>query len=100
MEAFLASDTIDIPSLWHQDPVRRRILVALNMDTVVGHVSRFVRRQNTEQLQVCFDPDRAIGSTASIANLVHDKALSGHAEIAYQPCRIRQRVGEGGCGYV
>jgi type III restriction enzyme len=64
VEAFLASNKLDIPSLWHQDPVRRRILIALNMDTVVGHVSRFVQLQNTEQLQVCFDPDQAIGSTA------------------------------------
>ncbi len=66
VEAFLASSKLDIPSLWHQDPVRRRILIALNMDTLVGHVSRFVRRQNTEQLQVCFDPDQAIGSTAGM----------------------------------
>ncbi len=65
-EAFLASDKLDIPGLWHQDPVRRRILIALNMDTVVGHVSCFVRKQNAEQLQVCFDPDQAIGSTASM----------------------------------
>ena len=66
VEAFLTSNTLHIPSLWHQDPVRRRILVALNMDTVVGHISRFVQKQNTEQLQVCFDPDQAIGSTASM----------------------------------
>ena len=66
VETFLTSNTLHIPSLWHQDPVRRRILVALNMDTVVGHINRFVQKQNTEQLQVCFDPDQAIGSTASM----------------------------------
>ena len=66
VEAFLVSSKLDIPSLWHQDPVRRRILIALNMDTLVGHVSRFVRKQNSEQLQVCFDPDQAIGSTAGM----------------------------------
>ena len=66
VEAFLAGDKLNISSLWHQDPVRRRILIALNMDTLVGHVSRFVRQQNSEQLQVCFDPDQAIGSTAAM----------------------------------
>ncbi len=65
-EAFLASNKLVLPSLWHQDPVRRRLLIALNMDTVVGHVSRFVRKQNTEQLQICFDPERATGSTAGM----------------------------------
>ena len=64
VEEFLTSDKLDIPSLWHQDPIRRRILIALNMDTLVGHVSRFVQLQNTEQLQVCFDQDQATGSTA------------------------------------
>ncbi len=41
VEVFLDSDKLDIPSLWHQDPIRKQILFALNMDTVVGHVSRF-----------------------------------------------------------
>lgn len=52
------------PSLWHQDPVRRRILIAMNMDTVVGHVNRFVQLQNTEKLEACFDQENPIGSTA------------------------------------
>ena len=45
VEAFLDSDKLDLPSLWHQDPIRKQILFALNMDTVVGHVSRFVSAQ-------------------------------------------------------
>ncbi len=64
VEQFLASDKLHIPSLWHQDPVRRRILFALNMDTVVGHVSRFVQVQNAERLEACFDQENPIGSTA------------------------------------
>ena len=66
VEQFLESDKLHITNLWHQDPVRRRILIALNMDTVVGHVSRFVQLQNTEKLAVCFDEERPIGSTASM----------------------------------
>lgn len=63
VEEFLTSNNLHIPSLWHQDPMRRRILIALNMDTVVGHVSRFVHLQNTEKLAVCFDQENPIGST-------------------------------------
>lgn len=66
VERFLASDRIDIPSLWHQDPTRRRILIAMNMDTVVEHVSRFVKLQNTEKLAACFDEERPIGTTAAM----------------------------------
>ncbi|MDD2767583.1 MAG: hypothetical protein PHT19_02535 [Methylococcus sp.] len=66
VEQFLASDKLDIPSLWHQDPVRRRILLAMNMDTVVGHLSRFVRLQNTEKLAACFDQEQPIGSTSAM----------------------------------
>lgn len=64
VEVFLDSDKLDIPSLWHQDPIRKQILFALNMDTVVGHVSRFVSAQNTEKLEAIFDELNPIGSTA------------------------------------
>jgi type III restriction enzyme len=64
VEEFLGSDKLDIPSLWHQDPVRRSILIAMNMDTVVGHVNRFVQSQNTEELKALFDQERPIDSTA------------------------------------
>jgi type III restriction enzyme len=64
VEQFLAGDKLQIPSQWHQDPLRRRILLAMNMDTVVGHVSRFVQLQNTEKLAACFDQEHPIGSTA------------------------------------
>lgn len=66
VEAFLASDKLDIPSLWHQDPVRKQILFALNMDTVVGHVNRYVKEQNTEKLAAVFDETQPIGSTAQM----------------------------------
>jgi type III restriction enzyme len=64
VEAFMASDKLDIPSLWHQDPVRKRLLIALNMDMVVSHVNRFVSEQNVEKLEALFDQHQPIGSTA------------------------------------
>lgn len=64
VEQFLESGKLDIPSLWHQDPIRKRLLFALNMDTVVGHVSRFVTQQNVERQEAIFDEHQPIGSTA------------------------------------
>lgn len=63
VDAFLTSDRIDIPSLFHQDPVRRRILIALNIDIVVRHVLRFVTEQNVTALTPVFDEENPIGST-------------------------------------
>lgn len=42
VETFLNSRFVQIPSLFHQDPLRRRILIALNIDTVVQHVRQFI----------------------------------------------------------
>lgn len=64
VESFIDSDKLDIPSLWHQDPKRRRLLFALNMDTVVGHVSRYVTEQNVERQELIFNEHQPIGATA------------------------------------
>jgi len=66
LEAFLTSDKLDIPSLYHQEPIRRRILIGLNLDLVVQHLLRHIRQQNTERLQPVFDEEAPIGSTASM----------------------------------
>jgi len=66
LEAFLASDKLDIPSMYHQEPVRRRILIGLNLDLIVQHLLRHVRQQNTERLQPVFDEEAPIGSTADM----------------------------------
>jgi len=63
VEAFLASDRIDIPSLFHQDPLRRRILLSLHMDAIVQHLMAFVVQQNTVRLEAVFDGERPMGST-------------------------------------
>ncbi len=63
-EEFFASDRLDIPSLYHQDPLRKRILLALNIDTVVQHLLRYVTEQNRERLEPVFDEESPIGSTA------------------------------------
>lgn len=64
VEAFLTSDRLEIPSLFHQDPLRKRILIALNIDLVVQHLLRFVTQQNTTKLAPIYDEESPIGSTA------------------------------------
>lgn len=63
VEGFLESDPIDIPSLFHQDPLRKRILFALNIDLIVQHLLRFIDEQNREHLEPVFDEEAPIGST-------------------------------------
>ncbi len=66
VETFLKSDRIDIPSLFHSDPVRRRILIALNIDLVVRHLLRYVTEQNTTALTPIYDEENPIGSTGQM----------------------------------
>lgn len=63
-ETFLQSGKLSIPSLFHNDPLRRRILIALNIDQIVQHLFRFINEQNSEHLEPIFDEEYPIGSTA------------------------------------
>jgi type III restriction enzyme len=63
VEQFFASDRLDIPSLFHQEPERKRVLIGLAMDDIVQHVVDQVRQQNAERLEPVFDPEFPIGST-------------------------------------
>ena len=63
VEAFLKSNRFDILSLFHSDPLRRRILIALKIDLVIQHVLRNVTEQNTERLTPVFDEENPIGAT-------------------------------------
>ncbi|MEI1249883.1 BPTD_3080 family restriction endonuclease [Rhizobium aouanii] len=66
VETFLQSDRLEIPSLFHSDGLRRRILIALNIDLVVQHVMRHVTEQNVDRLAPVFDEENPIGSTANM----------------------------------
>lgn len=84
VEQFLDGDKLDIPSLWHQDSVRRRLLFALNMDTVVAHVSRYVTEQNIERQELVFNEHLPIGSTAYMRPWLTTKpcAPTKHSQIS------------------
>ncbi len=66
LEQFFASDKLIIPSLFHQDPLRKRILLSLNIDVIVQHLLRFVQEQNTERVEPVFDEESPIGSTQAM----------------------------------
>lgn len=62
-EEFFESPRLVIPSLFHQDPLRKRILIGLSIDRVVQHLLRFVTAQNAERVEPVFDEEMPIGST-------------------------------------
>ena len=76
VESFLASDRLHIPSLYHQEPLRRRILIALNLDAVVQHLMRHVTEQNIERFEPVFDEDSPIGSTSAMRTWYTTKPCS------------------------
>ncbi|OEC39916.1 type III restriction endonuclease subunit R [Pseudomonas sp. 1D4] len=63
VEELFNSDRLEIPSLFHQDPLRKRILIALSIDRIVAHVVTHVQQQNCERLEPVFDSEFPIGST-------------------------------------
>lgn len=63
IETFLASSKLDIPSLFHQDPLRKRILFSMHMDAIVQHLMGYVIEQNTLRIEAVFDGERPLGST-------------------------------------
>ena len=66
VEQFFQSDRLDIPSLFHQEPLRKRILFALSIDTIVQHVVDHFRQENAERLEPVFDSEFPIGSTRNM----------------------------------
>ncbi|MFW6087709.1 MAG: BPTD_3080 family restriction endonuclease, partial [Myxococcota bacterium] len=63
-EQLFSSPRLEIPSRFHRDPARKRILIALSIDRIVQHLLRHVTEQNTERLEPVFDEEEPIGSTA------------------------------------
>jgi type III restriction enzyme len=67
VEDFIRSKKIGItPTLFNQDDLKRRLIITLNMSKVVQHVSQAIRFENAESLELVFDRDRPISSTADM----------------------------------
>jgi type III restriction enzyme len=63
VEQFLDSGKLIIPTLFHQDSLRRRILFSLNIDLIVQYLQRYIEEQNRERIEPVFDEEYPIGST-------------------------------------
>ena len=101
LEKFFDSDKLVIPSLYHSDPLRKRILLALNRDIVVQHLLRHVYARNAERMEPIFDEEFPIGSThymrtwyttkptiaterSQINHMVGDSSWEGHAANTFE----------------
>lgn len=62
-EQLLASDKIKISGVWFQDPRRRRVLLAMNMERIVQVMVQHLHQENRERLEPVFDPENPLGST-------------------------------------
>ncbi len=89
VEQFVCSDKIRItPSLFEQDALRRRLIIALNMTKVVQHIWEAIRFENTETLVPVFDRDRPICSTGDMATWYTSKPCehAAHSHINFCVC--------------
>lgn len=67
VEKFIYSDIIRInPPLFFQDDIKRRIMITLNMNTIVNHIFNEIRCENTQSLTPVFDTDKPIRSTGDM----------------------------------
>ena len=66
IEQFVETKKLDIPSIFHQEPLKKRILIALSIDLIVEHLMRYVVEQNEESLELIYDEECPIGSTSNM----------------------------------
>lgn len=86
VEQFMASPRlIDIPSLFHQDPLRKRILFSLHIDQITQHLMQYVLEQNTLRVEPVFDGERPIGSTRDMRTWYTTKVVepTKHSQISH-----------------
>ena len=66
IEEFVNTEKLGIPSMFHQEPLKKRILIALSIDLIVEHLLRYVVEKNEESLELIYDEESPIGSTANM----------------------------------
>ena len=67
VEQFIKSDLIIIKNpLFHQDAIRRRILIMLNLNKVIQHIWNAIRSENTSLLTPVFDKEHPIRTTSNM----------------------------------
>jgi type III restriction enzyme len=66
IEEFVNTEKLDIPSMFHQEPLKKRILIAMSIDLIVEHLLRYVIEKNEESLELIYDEESPIGSTTNM----------------------------------
>lgn len=67
IDNFIQSNKIVIKNaLFHQDEIKRRVLILLNMNKIIQHIWNEIRAENTEKLTPVFDSENPIRSTADV----------------------------------
>lgn len=81
VQEFIASDKLQInPPLFGTDELRRRLVITLNMNKVVQHIWAAIKEGNQDDIDVIFDKDKPIRSTADMPTWYTGK-----------PCEITNR---------
>jgi len=89
VERFLGSDRVAIePRVYAEDPLRRRILLTLNMSRIVQHLFDAIRLENTTTRKLVLDRERPIRSTGDMLPWYSSK-----------PCGATQRSHVNFCVY-
>jgi len=87
VQEFIATEHIQItPPLFYQDPLRRRLIITLNMSRVVQHIWEAVREENTERLEPVFDRDHPIRSTGEMRTWLTSKPTARTAKSHINVC--------------
>ena len=77
VEEYLSCGAIQInPPLFNTDPVRKRILLMMNMSKIVNHLWGFILLEQTEQVLPVFDSNKKTRSTADMPTWYTSKPCS------------------------
>ena len=66
VEAFLDSDKLVIQSESYREDIKKRLLILLNLNKIVQHLSSTIRTENTDKLVPIFDKEMPIKSTGKM----------------------------------
>lgn len=74
IDRFIRSDRIVVrSSLFNQDDLKKRLLIALNMTRIVEHIWQAIHFENVEKLEPVFDTDHPIRSTGDMVTWYSSK---------------------------
>ena len=86
VEEYLDCGAIQInPPLFNFDPLRRRIIMIMNMNRIVQHLWDYIRMEQTESLVPILDTSKKVFSTADMATWFTSKpcCITKHSQISH-----------------